>query len=57
MTKNIIIMHKVFIALAFVIAFFTGASNEAKREIIAMKRAEILTELSLKELGQERVRG
>jgi hypothetical protein len=50
-------MHKVFIALAFVIAFFTGASNEAKREIIAMKRAEILTELSLKELGQERVRG
>ena len=57
MTKNIIIMHKVFIVLAFVVSFFTGASNEAKREIIAMKRADKLLSLSLKELGEERVNG
>jgi len=50
-------MHKVFIVMAFIIALFTGASNEAKREIIAMKRADKLTQLSLQQLGEERVDG
>jgi hypothetical protein len=51
------IMHKVFIVLALIIAMFTGASNEAKREILASKRADKLLSLSLEQLGQERVRG
>ena len=57
MTKNIMRMHKVFIVLALLIAMFTGASNEAKRELLAEKRAKSLTLLSLHQLGEVKANG